>query len=385
MEEINYGKQTIEDDDISEVVKVLKSNHLTSGPLIAEFENSISNKFDTKYCSVVSNGTAALHMAGIVLNWGEKDIVITTALTFVASINSILYCGATPDIVDIDLKTNCIDIDKLESKIKNYFNIGKKVKAVIAVDFAGHPCQWEDLYVLSKKYDFNLVNDNCHAIGAKYKGDIGYAAKYASLVTHSYHPVKNITTGEGGSVLTNNKNYHDKIQLLRSHSINRSITNQINKHWFYEIDSLGYNYRLTDIQCALGINQLKKLNFFINIRNKIANKYLKSFDDDKKFILPIVSSRISHAFHLFILRINFNLCKLDKESFFIKMKERGINLQVHYIPLHKHKHIYEKYKFDETKLENVNLYYQQAVSLPIYPTLTDEQQDYVIKKIKELL
>ena len=385
MEEINYGKQTIEDDDINEVIKVLKSNQLTSGPFVKEFENDISNKFDSKYCSVVSSGTAALHLTGLVLNWNEKDIVITTALTFIASINSILYCGARPDVVDIDLNTYCINIDKLESKIKNYSNNGKKVRAVIAVDFAGHPCQWEDLYALSKKYDFNLVNDNCHAIGAKYKGNIGYAAKYANLVTHSYHPVKNITTGEGGSVLTNNKDYYDKIQLLRSHSINRSATNQNNKNWFYDINSVGYNYRLTDIQCALGINQLKKLDQFIGTRNKIANKYLQSFEDDKKFILPIISSEVSHAFHLFILRIDFNLAKLDKENFFIKMKERGINLQVHYIPIYKHKYLSEKYKFEESEFENLNLYYQQAVSLPIYPTLTDEQQEYVIKNIKELI
>ena len=385
MEEINYGKQTIEDDDINEVIKVLKSNQLTSGPFVKEFENDISNKFDSKYCSVVSSGTAALHLTGLVLNWNEKDIVITTALTFIASINSILYCGARPDVVDIDLNTYCINIDKLESKIKNYINNGKKVKAVIAVDFAGHPCQWEDLYALSKKYDFNLVNDNCHAIGAKYKGNIGYAAKYANLVTHSYHPVKNITTGEGGSVLTNNKDYYNKIQLLRSHSINRSASSQSNKNWFYDINSVGYNYRLTDMQCALGINQLKKLDQFISTRNKIANKYLRSFEDDKKFILPIISSEVSHAFHLFILRIDFNLAKLDKENFFIKMKERGINLQVHYIPIYKHKYLSEKYKFEESEFENLNLYYQQAVSLPIYPTLTDEQQEYVIKNIKELI
>ena len=385
MEEINYGKQTIEDDDINEVIKVLKSNQLTSGPFVNEFENAISNKFDSTYCSVVSNGTAALHLTGLVLNWNEKDIVITTALTFIASINSILYCGARPDVVDIDLNTYCINIDKLESKIKNYSNNGKKVRAVIAVDFAGHPCQWEDLYALSKKYDFNLVNDNCHAIGAKYKGNIGYATKYANLVTHSYHPVKNITTGEGGSVLTNNKDYYNKIQLLRSHSINRSASSQSNKNWFYDINSVGYNYRLTDMQCALGINQLKKLDQFISTRNKIANKYLRSFEDDKKFILPIISSEVSHAFHLFILRIDFNLAKLDKENFFIKVKERGINLQVHYIPIYKHKYLSEKYKFEESEFENLNLYYQQAVSLPIYPTLTDEQQEYVIKNIKELI
>ena len=385
MEVINYGKQTIDEDDIAEVVKVLRSNLLTSGPLVKKFEEQISKKFKSKYSCVVSSGTAALHLAGVTLGWSKGDVVLTTALTFVASVNAIIYCGATPDIVDIDDSSYCIDLKKLENKIKQYLENGKKIKAVIAVDFAGHPCNWIGLSKLAKKYNFDLVNDNCHAIGASYLSDTGYAVKYADIVTHSYHPVKNITTGEGGALLTNNKSYHSNISLLRSHGINRDVVSKNDGNWFYEIDAIGYNYRLTDIQCALGYSQLNKLERFIKSRKKIAELYLKSFANDERFILPTISKDVSHAFHLFVLRINFDITKINKKDFFIKMNKKNINLQVHYIPIFMHKHLSKKIQFIESEFRNTSNYYKQAVSLPIYPELNNEQQQYVIKTIKELL
>ena len=385
MKKINYGKHTIDESDIESVVSALKSENLTQGPLIESFERALGEKFCAKYVCATSNGTAALHLSGIALGWSEGDIVITTALTFIASINSILYCNATPDLVDIDLKTYCINLDSLENKLKKYQMIGKKVSAVIAVDFAGQPCQWEELSKLSEKYDFKLINDNCHAIGASYKNDLGYGVKFADIVTHSYHPVKNITTGEGGAILTNDKKIFDKVKLLRSHNIDRECNKTKNQGaWHYDVTQLGYNYRLNDLQCALGISQLKRLDRFVKSRNDIADIYRDHFKDCDKYILPNQNDYSDHAYHLFPIRINFLETKIQRTSLFEKMKELGINLQVHYIPIYKHHYIKDKYIFDMVEFPNTEIYYQQTVSLPIYPTLTLEQQLYVIECLKKV-
>ena len=201
---ISYGKQSIDKEDIKAIVDVLNSDWLTQGPSVNHFEKSLCDYFGSKYSCVVSNGTAALHLAGLALGWNEDDIIITTPLTFLATVNSIVYCGATPTFVDIDEKTFTIDPNKLEDKIKELESSGKNVKAVIAVDFAGHPCDWKSLRFLANKHDFKLINDNCHAMGAEYFNEKEYATRYADIVTQSYHPVKHITTGEGGSILTNN-------------------------------------------------------------------------------------------------------------------------------------------------------------------------------------
>ncbi len=267
----SYGKQTIEEDDINAVVNVLKGDWLTQGPSVKEFEDSLSNKFKAKYVSVVANGTGGLHLIGLALGWKQGDIVLTTPITFLASANCILYSNATPDFVDIDSQTYALDISKLEEKIKLYEKKGKKIKSVVAVDFAGLPCDWKKLRKLADLYGFQLVNDNCHALGAEYQGDIGYAAKYADIVNMSFHPVKHITTGEGGAVLTNNKELDETVKILRTHGMTKDekFLTKNDGPWYYEMHQLGFNYRITDFQCALGTSQLRKLDRFVAKRNKI--------------------------------------------------------------------------------------------------------------------
>ena len=270
---ISYSKQTIEKDDINAVSKALTKQYLTQGGLVDKFEKNLAKYFKSNYCTVLSNGTAALHLAGMALGWNEKDTVITTPITFVATANSILYSNSNPEFVDIDKNTYNIDLNKLESKIQLLKKNNKKVSAVIGVDYSGSPCDWVELRYLANKYSFKLINDNCHAIGSKYKDDRGYAAKYADIVTHSYHAVKNITTGEGGAIFTNSKKIAEKINILKTHGIEKKT----NRHWLYEMEKLGFNYRLTDFQSALGITQLSKLNKFVMKKRKNAKKYDISF------------------------------------------------------------------------------------------------------------
>ena len=279
---ISYGKQNIDQSDIDTVASVLKGDWLTQGPAVEMFENDLKNYFGAAHCCVVSNGTAALHLTGLAMGWQPGDIIITSPITFLASANCILYAGATPDFVDIDPSTYIIDSNKLEEKIKTYLAEGKKVKAVIGVDYAGHPCEWEALRSIADKYDLQLINDNCHAMGSSYCGDKQYAVKFADVVIQSYHPVKHITTGEGGAVITNNLHFNNKIRSLRSHGMvkDSSVLEKNDGPWYYEIHELGYNYRITDFQCALGSNQLKKIDRFVEKRQQIAKIYDKTFSNN---------------------------------------------------------------------------------------------------------
>tara|TARA_Y100000590_G_scaffold468773_1_gene653038 strand:- start:1435 stop:2601 length:1167 start_codon:yes stop_codon:yes gene_type:complete len=371
---INYGKQFLDRKDILSVAKVLSSNWLTQGPYVEKFEKALKKKFGSKYCSVVANGTAALHLAGIALGWKHKDIVIGSSLSFVASSNAIVYSGATPDFVDIDKNTYTIDVEKLEKKIKFYLNKGKKVSAVVATDYAGHPCNWEALKAISKKYNVKLVNDNCHAIGANFKSDEKYAVKFADIVTHSYHPVKNITTGEGGAILTNNKIIATKIRMLRTHGItkNPNLMSKNEGPWYYEMKELGYNYRITDFQCALGLSQLKKLNKFTKKRKEIAKIYNSSFYENNFLKIPNITTGYGHAYHLYPLQINFR--NIDqKKKLFKEFKKKKINLQVHYIPIHLQPYYKKKYGFKRGDYPITEKFYNKEVSLPIYYSLKKKE------------
>lgn len=375
---INYGKHYIDSEDIKSVIGVLKSNFLTQGPKNIEFENALKQKFGAKYVACTSSGTSSLHLCGLVLNWTKKDIIVASPLTFVATTNAALYLKANVDLVDIDNETYNLDISKLQIKINELKKKGKKIHTLIVTDYAGYPSDWPKLRILSKKYKFNLVNDNCHAIGAKILNNQKYAVKYADLVCHSYHPVKNITTGEGGSILTNNKKLYDKIKVLRSHGIIRNV----NKPWIYSIEDLGYNYRLSDIQCALGLSQLKKLDLFIKKRNQIAKIYNEELKNMEVFELPKVGKNILHAYHLYPLKIKFNKLKINKDKLLTKLRKKKINLQVHYIPIHYHKLYSSKKKI---KLPNAEEFYKQVVSLPIYFSLKRHQIKYVLKSLKKII
>lgn len=332
----SYGRQTISDDDIAAVVETLRGDWLTQGPRAQEFEEALARKFGAKHATVVSSGTAALHLSALALGWGKDHIVITSPITFLASANCIVYAGATPDFVDIDKKTYTIDVDQLENKILKYRKEGKRVKAVVGVDYAGHPCDWKSLRQVADRFDLQLINDNCHALGAEIDGDSGYAAKYADIVVQSFHPVKHITTGEGGAVLTNSITYDQVIKTLRTHGMikDESVLEKNDGPWYYEMQQLGFNYRITDFQCALGLSQLGKLEKFLNDRSTTAMLYSSLLSGDDRFTVPHVGPGVKHAYHLYPLLIDFRIIGTDRKSYFATMKESGINLQVHYVPVH---------------------------------------------------
>ena len=383
----SYGKQTINDGDIQSVVEVLKSDWLTQGPVIPRFEQALNKKFGGKYSSAVANGTAGLHLIAMALGWKKDDIIITSPITFLASANCAIYTGATPDFVDINESTYTIDPNELEWKLKQYSIRNKKVKAVVAVDFAGHPCDWDALKSLQNKYDFQLVNDYCHAPGAEYKNDMQYSTKFADAVNMSFHPVKHITTGEGGAVLSNDESLDYKIKTLRSHGITKdeSILEKNDGPWYYEMHEVGFNYRITDFQCALGISQLNKLDRFIERRREIAKYYNDYFGKDDRFIIPNVSEDYIHAYHLYPLQIKFDALNISKKKFFAKMKEKNILLQVHYVPVHLQPFYKNNFGFKPGDFPIAEIFYERELSIPMYPTLTNDDLGYITQSIIETL
>lgn len=382
---INYGRQFIDKKDIAEVAKVLKSDWLTQGPQVTKFEKNLKFFFGAKYCSVLCNGTAALHLSGLALGWKKNDIIITTPISFLATSNSILYSGAKPLFIDIDPKNYLIDLNKLEESLIKLKKRGKKVKAVVITDYAGHPCDWKRVKNLSEIYGFQTINDNCHAMGSKYFGDEQYAIKYSDIVIQSYHPVKAFTSGEGGSVMTNNTKIFNKISKLRTHGVfkNSKLMKQRGR-WFYKMLDLGYNYRLSDIHCALGNSQLKKITKFVEKRRKVANYYNKCFGSKNLFIIPFESKHCDHSFHLYPLQIKFQNIKTPKKIFFDKLFKKGINLQVHYIPIHLQEYYKKKFGFKVGDFPISENFYKNVVSLPIYYLLEKKNLKKIVFEIFKL-
>jgi UDP-4-amino-4,6-dideoxy-N-acetyl-beta-L-altrosamine transaminase len=379
---INYGRQFIDKKDKKAVIDTLGSSLITQGEKVNKFQNLLAKKYGSKYCSVLSSGTAALHLLGLALGWKKNDIVLTTPISFLATSNCILYTGAKPVFVDIDESTSNIDPSRLEKKIKSLKKKKKKIKAIICTDYAGHPCDWKKLKKISSTYKVKLINDNCHAIGASIENDKKYAIKYADFVTLSFHAVKHITTGEGGAVISNDKSIINKINILKTHGV---IKKNQKKIWFYEMQHLGFNYRITDFQCALGISQLLKLNKFIKRRKIIAKIYNKAFFDIKNISIPEVKKNFNHVYHLYPLKINFDNFKVSKEFFFKKLRKYGINLQVHYIPIHLQPYYKKNFKFKTGDFPKAEKFYEREVSLPIYFGLSNIDVKYVISKIKKIL
>ena len=383
----SYGKQYLDEDDIREVIQVLKSDWLTQGPKVEEFENTLGLKFGSEFVCAVSNGTAALHLTGLALGWGPDDIIITTPISFLSTANCILYSGAEPDFVDIDPLTYTIDPNMVEQKTKQLKSKGKKVKAVIAVDYAGHPSDWDALRAIAKRYELQLVNDNCHAIGASCKGDSQYAVKYADVATLSFHPVKHITTGEGGAVLTNNAEFYEKVELLRTHGMTKKQNRLHGRKnpWYYEMVELGYNYRLTDFQCALGISQMNKLDGFLKRRQKIAHRYNQAFSNDERFEIPLTSRDIQHAYHLYPLLVNFHKTSMNKTKLFKVLNNKDIRLQVHYIPIHLQPYYMNRFGFKLGDYPVAEKFYEKEISLPIYYGLADSQADFIVDTINSCI
>jgi len=375
---ISYGKQSIDSQDIKRVIKSLKSNYLTQGPAVKEFEKKLSKNFKCKFSTVVSNGSAALYLIGKILGWKAGDVIAVPPITFISSVNSVEHCGAKPLFIDINLNDYCMDPIKLEKELVR--DKKKRIKAAVITDFGGQPAQWEKFYALKKKYKIILINDNCHAMGSSIKLDKGYATKYADFATLSFHPVKAITTGEGGAILTNNKKMNEKAALLREHGIVRKN----GRHWDYKVLNLGYNFRLPDLNCALGISQLRKLKKFVERRKKISAIYDHLFSDKEKFIIPKKIKDTVNSYHLYPILINLKKIKKTKEKIIKEFLKNKIKLQVHYIPINTQPFYKKKYGLNKNNYKNSILFFKSCVSLPIYYDLNDRQINYIKKICKKI-
>lgn len=370
---IPYGKQTIEQDDIQAVVDVLKSDFLTTGPKIAEFEQTVADYVGAKYAVAISNGTSALHAACFAAGIGPGDEVITTPLTFAASANCVLYCGGTPVFADVDPKTYNIDPEDIRRKITD------KTKAIIAVHLAGQPCDMDAIHSIAREHGLIVIEDGAHALGSVYKGK--KVGSMSDMTTFSFHPVKPITTGEGGMIVTDNEDFYKKMVLFRSHGITRddSMMTRNDGPWFYQQFDLGYNYRITDIQCALGCSQMKKLDRFLARRKEIVARYNEVFADCDNIITPYQLSDTESGWHLYIVQVK----NCDRRKVFENMREKGIGVNVHYIPVYMHPY-YQEHGYENVHCANAEEIYSHIISLPLYPGLTSEQQDYVIDTLKSL-
>ena len=370
---IPYGKQTIDQDDIQAVVDVLKSDFLTTGPKIAEFEQTVADYVGAKYAVAISNGTSALHAACFAAGIGPGDEVITTPLTFAASANCVLYCGGTPVFADVDPKTYNIDPEDIRRKITD------RTKAIIAVHLAGQPCDMDAIHSIAREHGLIVIEDGAHALGSVYKGK--KVGSMSDMTTFSFHPVKPITTGEGGMIVTDKENFYKKMVLFRSHGITRddSMMTRNDGPWFYQQFDLGYNYRITDIQCALGCSQMKKLDRFLARRKEIVARYNEAFADCDNIITPYQLSDTESGWHLYIVQVK----NCDRRQVFEAMREKGIGVNVHYIPVYMHPY-YQEHGYENVHCANAEEIYSHIISLPLYPGLTSEQQDYVIDTLKSL-
>lgn len=385
---IPYGRQDIDSTDINAVKKVLNSDFLTQGPEVENFEKEISKKVNAKYSISVNSATSALHLACMALEVGEKDIVWTSPNTFVASANCALYCGAKIDFVDIDISTNNISVEKLEEKLITAKKTGKLPKVVIVVHLTGRPCEMDKIYKLSKIYNFKIIEDASHAIGASYKKSLIGSCKWSDITVFSLHPVKIITSGEGGIICTNNKILNKKCRLLRTHGITRNINDFKYKNqglWHYEQHLLGYNYRMTDIHAALGKSQLRKIKSFINKRNSIAKKY-DHFFEDTHLELPCIENKdyLVSSFHLYVIKLFHDDHIKNHKKIFKNLRKKGIGVNLHYSPVHLQPH-YKKLGFSEGDFPNAEKYGKTAISIPIYPKLSLCDQEYVVKSVVEEL
>ena len=376
---LSYGKQWLDEDDKRAVLEVLESDFLTQGPSVAEFEKAICNYTGAKFCVAVANGTAALHLAVAALDIEKGSEGITSPITFVASANCLVYNNLKPIFADIDEKTYNIDPAEIEKKITN------KTKVIIPVHFAGQPADMGEIAKIAKEHHLFVIEDAAHAIGSKYKdGSKVGSCKYSDLTIFSFHPVKTITTGEGGVITTNDEKLYQKLLLLRSHGItkNPSELSQNPGPWYYEMQTLGYNYRLSDIQAALGISQIEKLDKFSRRRREIVNKYNKAFAEFKNVVIPFEADGLDSTFHLYVLKIDFEKIGKSREIVMNELKQRNIGTQVHYIPVHLQPYYQKHFGYKEDDFAKAEAYYKKCLSLPLFPKMTDEDINFVIKCFK---
>lgn len=392
---IPYGKQTIDDEDIQAVVATLKSDWLTQGPKISEFEAAVAKKVGARYAVAVATGTAALHCACYAAGIREGDEIITSPITFAASGNCALFLGANVKFVDIRPDTYCMDYTQLESVITN------KSKAIIPVDFTGQPCDMEEINAIAKKHRLLVIEDAAHAIGATYRDKP--VGSLADMTIFSFHPVKHIAMGEGGMIVTDNKRLYDQLKLFRTHGItnendkmllksqafdndnlfNGDIEFNTRAPWYYEMQALGYNYRITDIQCALGLTQLSKLDQFIAQRRRIVQRYNEAFGASDFLIVPFQEADRENAWHLYMLRLNLKQMIKTRRQVFEELRALKIGVHVHYIPVHLLPYYRDKFGFNRGDFPQAEHYYDTALTVPLFPSMTDQEVDRVIKTILE--
>ena len=378
---IPYGRQEIKQQDIDSVIEVLQSDFLTQGPVVPEFEKRLSKYCNVKHVLAVNSATSALHLSCLALDLGPGDTLWTSPISFVASSNCALYCSANVDFVDIDENSFNISTTKLEEKLELAKLTNSLPKVLVVVHMAGQPCDMRKIRALSQQFEFSIIEDASHAIGAKYQNNPVGQCNYSDITVFSFHPVKIITTGEGGAITTNSSKIAEKIELLRSHGITRNpelMTQEPDGQWYYQQIELGFNYRMTDIHAALGLSQLERLDEYTAKRNIISNTY-KSRLDRKKFLHQTNQENTFSSYHLYILKMK---SKIQRDTLFKKMRDADIGVNIHYIPIHLQPY-YKNLGFFEGQFPNAEEYYSKAISIPIFPTMTAEQTDYVIDSLEK--
>ena len=382
---IPYGRQDINQADIDAVVEVLRSDFLTQGPVIPAFEKAVASYCDALYAVAVSNATSALHIACLALNVGKGDVVWTTPITFPASSNCALHCGATVDFVDIDPRTYNMSVNCLAEKLAQAEKVGNLPKVVIPVHLCGQPCDMEGIHALSRHYGFKIIEDASHAIGGRYKGEPVGNCCYSDITVFSFHPVKIITSGEGGMALTNNAQLAKCMQLLRSHGI---TSNAADMHpqapdelWNYQQIGLGFNYRMTDIHAALGLSQIQRLNEFVTKRHAIAKQYGQKLSS-LPAVIPWQHLDSYSSFHLYVIRLKLGEISKTHRQVFEALRAKGILVNLHYIPIYRQPY-YEKMGFRKNYCPEAEQYYSEAISIPVYPGLTEIEQNQVVTAIQE--
>ncbi len=388
---IPYGRQWLDDEDVREVVKVLRGDWITQGPAVRRFEEMLAHLVESKYAVAFSSGTAALHAACFAAGIKPGDEVITTPISFVATGNCILYLGGKPIFVDVTEDTVNIDPEKIEEKIT------PRTKAIIPVDFAGHPAELERIYRIAIKNNLLVIEDACHALGAEYRSSDNSGLKgkdrwvkvgsctHSHMSVFSFHPVKSITTGEGGAVTTNDSYFYRKLILFRNHGITKDPSSFSGKNkdpWFYEMQELGYNYRITDFQCALGMSQFRKLFLFIRRRRKIARIYHQAFKDLKEISIPSEKPYVRSAWHLYVIRISPG--KDRRKKVFEALRKEKMGVQVHYIPIYYHPY-YQRLGYRKGICPVAERYYERALTLPLFPKMRDEEVFQVIAKVRRVI
>lgn len=384
---IPYAKQNISIEDIDSVINVLKSDYLTQGPVVPEFENAIANYCNAEYAIAVNSATSALHISCLALDLKMNDIVWTSSISFVASANCALYCNAKIDFLDINPETFNICIDKLKYKLEDASKNNTLPKVLIAVHMSGQSCEMDKIFELSKIYGFKIIEDASHSIGGKYKNKPIGNCDYCDLTIFSFHPVKIITTGEGGMIITNKLEIANKLKLFRSHGITSNIDDFENQSqdeiWNYQQINLGYNYRMTDIAAALGLSQFKKIDSFVKERNEIASRYDKLLKNPQILLPKIINDSYS-AYHLYIIRLNPDICRKTNKEIYNILHKNGIKVNLHYIPIYRQPY-YQRFGFQYNYCPSAELHFKQSLSIPIYSGLTLKDQEKVINEIEKAL